>query len=189
MCQYEDKTLEQIWIEVDTTEGKIMICTAYRPPNVHHFWETFERNIELVKSREPLKYMLILGDLNADFRDVNGNHLLNMCALQNLNCHITEPTRITSTTQTCLDQIISNMPNFVSSAAVLPPVSTNDHCTVSVDLDFTVAKEQPYNRIIWLYGEGDFNGFRNALMQADWEECFESGNVNNACTKWNETFF
>ena len=165
-----------------------MLCAAYRPPNNNEFWESFERNIEHVKSTEKCKYMLILGDFNADFNDVNGHKLLQLCVVQNLNCHITEATRITATTKTCLDQIISNMPNFISKTTVMPPVSTNDHCTVSVNLNFKIVKEQPYNRIIWLYNEGDFEGFRDALEHVNWNDCFESGCVNNACMKWNETF-
>jgi len=49
-CQYENDNLEAIWIELNTIEGKILICTIYRPPNAVDFWDSFERNIELVKS-------------------------------------------------------------------------------------------------------------------------------------------
>ena len=32
-CQFESKGSEIIWIELNTLEGKIQLCTAYRPPN------------------------------------------------------------------------------------------------------------------------------------------------------------
>ena len=79
-------------------------------------------------------------------------------------CHISEPTRITSTTSACLDQVISNMPNFIHGTSVTPPVSTNDHCTVAVILNMKINKELPYKRLIWLYKQGNYPGFRNALV-------------------------
>ena len=186
--QYDDRHLEILWLELNTIEGKMLICTAYRPPNYVEFWEHLERNIETVKANENTKYILIMGDLNADFSDVNGDHLLNLCAVQNLTCHISEPTRITPTSQTCLDQIISNMPNFVTSTSITPPLSTNDHCTVSINLDFKIVKDEPYTRLLWNYKEGDYIGFKNALSEVNWDECFESSCVNKACSMWCESF-
>ena len=187
LCEVECKNIEVIWLQLNTVQGKVLLCNVYRPPQNTEFWEHFERNIELVKERYQFKYLLILGDLNADFNTVNGRHLSELCANQNLTFHVREPTRITATTSSCLDQIISNMPNFVSNVSVTAPVSTNDHCTVSVHLDLKIPKEEPYQRHIWQYKQGDFPGFRQALENADWESCFD-GDVNEACTKWTDTF-
>ena len=181
-AQYEDRSLEVIWVEVNKVEGKVLIGTAYRPPNSTYFWEHFERNLDVVKSHRDTKYILVMGDLNADFKDVHGNHLLNLCAIQNLKCLIKEPTRITATTQTCLDQILVNMPNFVKDTSVTHPVSTNDHCTVAVVLNFSIPQEKPYNKLIWNYEQGDYDSFKTSLIHANWDECFVSGDVDkNMC--------
>ena len=133
-----------------------MICNEYRPPNFATFWDQFSSNLEKVKSDNPnIKYFLILGDLNADFNDINGKHLSDICTTQNLQCLVKEPTRITSTSQTCLDQIITNMPNFLKNVTVSPPVSTNDHYTVRGEFNFKLPKEQSYTRLTWQYTEGD----------------------------------
>ena len=185
---FECQSIENMWIEINTAEGKLLLCNVYRPPNNTDFWEHFNANVEHVKTESVSKYLMILGDLNADFATMNGKYLNEMCLLHNLECHIHQPTRITEFSQTCLDQIISNIPNFISDIIIDPPVSTNDHCTVGVKLKFNLYSEHAYYRHIWLYDEGDYNGFRNALSCADWNECFESNNVDKVCLSWNEIF-
>ena len=70
----ECANLEQIWLQLYTNEGKILICNLYRPPTFQNFWELIDTNLENVKLRYiNIKSYLILGDLNADFSDRNGN--------------------------------------------------------------------------------------------------------------------
>ena len=175
-----------MWIQVSTKQGHLLICNVYRPPNFTDFWGHFDSNIELVKSDSISKSILLLGDMNADFLSPDGKKLLNVCLLHNLLCHIQEPTRITNSTSSCLDQVISNIPNFVTSTSVDPPVSTNDHCTVGVDLAFNLVHDVPYYRHIWLYDQGDYIGFSNAVKEISWDECFDTHDVNTACFRWTE---
>ena len=111
-----------------------------------------------------------------------------MCIVSNLQCHVKEPTRITSYSNTCLDQILSNIPNLISEVKVEPPISTNDHCTVSVIVNFKIAVEKAYVRHIWLHKKGDYQGFKNALSQENWDECFNQPSVDEASDMWTEKF-
>ena len=181
-----DSQLELIWTEIKTLDGKVLMCTVYRPPNDNEFWDRLEENIEHVKSVSKTQNMLILGDMNADFGTVNGEKLLDLCKHYNFNFHITEPTRITDTTRTCLDQILTNFPNFVCDSFVEPPVSTNDHSTVGIKLNFRIPKEYPYHRLIWQYSKGDYDGFRSAIMSTNWNECFVTDNIDIVCKSWTE---
>lgn len=49
----------------------------------------------------------------------------------------------------------------------MPPISTNDHCTVGVHLNFKIAKDLAYT---------------------NFEACFEMNDPNDAAVKWTETF-
>ena len=110
----ESRNLEHIWLQLNTIEGKLLICTAYRPPNYVDFWDSLDYNVEQIKALYAnVKYYLLLGDFNCDFADVNGRKMKDLCSLHNCSNLINEPTRVTSTSQTCLDQILINMPNFV----------------------------------------------------------------------------
>ena len=53
-----------------------------------------------------------------------------------------------------------------------PPISTNDHCSVSVTVNFKIAVEKAYTRHIWLYSSGQYQSFKNALLKENWDECF-----------------
>ena len=184
----ECKHIEQLWIEIATSYEKLLICCTYRPPNYADFWDHFDENLELVKSNSNVKNVVILGDINADLCTPNGRKLLELCQIHDLHCHVNEPTRITSQSSACLDQIITNIPNFVTSVQVDCPLSTNDHCTVGIDLAFKVILDPCYYRQIWLYEQGDYEGFSEALISADWESCFEDDDVDLTCRRWTELF-
>ncbi len=102
--------------------------------------------------------------------------------------HVNEPTRITPTSATILDQFLSNMSDLVESCVVTAPVSTNDHCTVGLNLQFKIEKTTAYKRLIWNYGQADFVGFRQALANFDWETCFTFENINDICNAWTSSF-
>ena len=93
-----------------------------------------------------------MGDLKADPNTANGKQLENFMQKFKLWSHI--DTRITETvgetSSLCLDQILTNAPNFIQSTTVLSPVSTDDHCTTGATLQFNINQEQPYNRHVWL---------------------------------------
>ena len=90
-------------------------------------------NIEHVKSVSITQNMLLLGDLNADFETINGRKVLDPCAQHSLHYCINEPTRITETSKTCLDQVLTNAPNFISESSVEPPMCDNDNCSVGIN--------------------------------------------------------
>ena len=60
----------------------------------------------MVKSQSGLHNMLI----TAEFATDNGKKLRQLRDVFNLSCYVNEPTKITESTATCLDQIISNIP-------------------------------------------------------------------------------
>ena len=67
-----------------------------------------------------------------------------------------EPARITENTSTILDQFLTNVPDLVEKVTVLSPLSTNDHCTISLTLKFKKQKSSTYKRHVWIYKHADF---------------------------------
>ena len=143
--------------------------------------------IDNIKS-DGFKNLFLLGDFNADFSTINGKKLKDLCNRQNLECLINEPTRITSHSATILDQIITNVPNFIKGVEVLPPVSTNDHCTVTACLNFNIPSEHAYNRLVWDYKKANVEGFQSALSNMNLNDIFSDENdIDNCAIKWTET--
>ena len=112
-------------------------------------------------------------------------HPQNM-ADNHLTKHINEPTRITETTRSELDQIISNCDNMISNISVTTPVSYNDHHTVSGIIKCKIRRAKAYQRLVWQYGLANFDYFRSKLNIIDWDSCFESGDVDLVAQKWTD---
>ena len=109
----EDDYCENIWLEVQSLRKRFLIGLFYRPPNsTIEFWDALESNIE--KASELNLDLLILGDFNQDILNLNPNcqffRIMSKFNLQNI---IKEPTRITPTTSTCLDLIMTNHQSVV----------------------------------------------------------------------------
>ena len=146
--------------------------------------------IDVVRA-DRIKNVIIAGDLNADKNTQPQNHvaMVRLMEANSLCIHIDKPTRVTETSTSILDQFITNVPDFVKEVNVSDaPLLTNDHLTTFLTLNFKVQKERTYDRFIWLYGKADWEGFRQALMGASWEEVFEINDVDLVCRKWTDTF-
>jgi hypothetical protein len=105
-----------------------------------------------------INHIMIIGDLNADDGTRDGVILNMFMNANHLVSHINEPTRITPTSQTCLDRIISNMTHCVKDTQVVAPLLKNDHCTIGTTLNFHITRQQCYTRLMWVYARGDFDG-------------------------------
>ena len=173
LIQYEHNDIEALWIQINSSQGKFIICCAYRPPHDTQFWDRISAVIDDIKLNHTSN-LLILGDLNADFQTPNGKKLKNFCTSQNFHILIDKPTRITANSSTILDQILTNCPAFIEQTSVDPPIGTSDHCTITAKLKFNIVNEKPYERHIWDYGKADFKGFKTALAEYDFDPCFDA---------------
>ena len=54
---------------------------------------------------------------------------------------------------------------------VRPPVSCNNHCTISLTFNFKVAREMSYQCIMWNFKDTDLKAFRLALRNFDFDYC------------------
>ena len=129
-------SLEILWLEIRFDKSQCLLGVVYRPPDSPAaFWEDFQSVIDMAKLCD-ISNIIITGDLNSDPNTNNGNKLKTFIERNNLYMHIHEPTRITPTSETCLDQIITSNLNIVKSVHVKPPISMNDHCTVGAVFNF-----------------------------------------------------
>ena len=103
--------LELICIEIKKLKSKpLLITTWYRPPNSSiELFSDFEIFLELLEDEN--KEIIITGDLNCNFLEQNKNlptsKLLDLVDVYQLQQHILSPTRITNTTASLLDVILT----------------------------------------------------------------------------------
>ena len=184
----ESPTVECLWTEIRTNNNKFLLAVCYRPPDARVvFWENLQYILDLAK-QDRCKHTIITGDFNSDPLTPNGTKLSKLCSDNNLTLHIQEPTRITEDTSTTLDQFITNIPELVERTSVLPPVSTNDHCTITLTIRFKLHKPTNYKRHIWEYKRADFHGMNNAIKEYDWNSCFDSEDIDEICQNWTTSY-
>lgn len=107
--------LEMLIVEIANPRSRpFLVGTWYRPPSSsQQIFTLFEEIIDRVDSENSELYLL--GDLNcnllSDTPNSNTSELLNIFETYNLSQTISEPARITNTSQTLIDLSITNTPD------------------------------------------------------------------------------
>ena len=178
---------ETLWLQVNAKNNKFLLAVTYRPPNsgINYLEEMQTMYDGASQGNIPI---IIIGDMNSHPQTRNGE-LLNDFAISNfLTLHVDQPTRITETTSSILDQLVSNIPHLIKDVTVHPPLCTNDHCTISANINFKLCKQESYERNIWNYNTADYIGFNEAIRNYDWSVCFDTDDINQCLTKWTTSF-
>ena len=162
----EPDDIEAMWLEITTFNKKLFLCVVYRTDSNtdNTYWDRLQDTLENVRSLYNPN-LLICGDLNADFNTRQGRHLKNFITTNNFTFYNTEPTRITTTTATVLDQFIANFPIFERDFSILPPLPNCDHCVIGAKLTFKYQKVKSYKRTMWKFKGTDFEPYRDKLKQ------------------------
>ena len=88
------------------------------------------------------------------------------------------PTRIPncdSHSPALLDLFISSDASFCSTVA-FPPLGNSDHvASVSIDFPSNSQRDAPFHRIAYDYSHADWDGLRDLLRDAPWEDIFKLG--------------
>ena len=92
-----------------------------------------------------VKYVVIIGDINADFSTPAGVKLEQLCSKNNLIIHNFEPPRIVPGSASILDNVWTNA-DTVDSVNLLAPAFNSDHCVLWVSLKFNIVHSVPFER-------------------------------------------
>ena len=119
-CKYrpdlEINNLEAVWVETKINKKSYIIGSFYQPPNAAvTYWDLVEESLR--KANSTNSTMVLLGDFNSDFNNPHRRifEIMNNFSLQQL---VTENTRITENTATCLDLIFTQSLDFVKNVEV-----------------------------------------------------------------------
>ena len=148
----KDDDLELLCIEINKPKMKpFLISTWYRPPNAPI--ELFEKfNCILNKIESSHLESTITGDFNcnilADVSDNNTKHLIELCDLCQYSQLITQPTRITASSSTLIDLILTNEPDkFVTSG--VQHIGISDHSLIyTTRKHLSIPKQSPKSSLL-----------------------------------------
>lgn len=136
------KTLEAIAVDAKIGRRDLIFLAVYRPPKKsgkiidkrHKYLELVEQEINDIVMWASLQKqsVILMGDLNMDRLRPNereGKILIDMEEVNNMQCMISEPTRITPNSQTLLDVIMTTSPELFRKCGTYEP-GMSDHCLV-----------------------------------------------------------
>ena len=181
--------LEAVWVETKIDKRSYVIGSFYRPPNATiTYWDLIEESLR--KANSTNSTIVLLGDFNSDFNHPNRKifDIMNTFSLQQL---VSENTRITENTATCLDLIFTQSLDFVKNVEVLPEICS-DHSCPCLTIDVGKRTEpNSYKRIFYDYSKLNKDNFLNLLNQVNWNEILDNpqNDINLCAETFSQTFF
>ncbi|MEM6812708.1 MAG: endonuclease/exonuclease/phosphatase family protein, partial [Pseudomonadota bacterium] len=141
------KDHEAVWIEVKIKKAKpIFVCSIYRPPSsrdIEHVERCCSYLSDCVDNLPNNSEIFIMGDFNVDMSKKNTlTSLINdLCKSKVLTQHVTSPTRVTNTSSTMIDLVLSNSLNAKDCKVV--DLGLSDHSLLHIRRDkLTICRPQ-----------------------------------------------
>ena len=142
--------------------------------------------IDAILSINPSANVFVIGDFSVNHKDwltYSGrtDRLAELCYNFSISDELTQmvnfPTRILdceSHSPALLDLFISSDASICSTMA-FPPLGNSDHVVVSVSIDFPTnsQRDAPFHQIAYDYSCANWDGLRDHLRDAPWEDIFK----------------
>ena len=131
--------------------------------------------------------IIIIGDLNCDYLKATlsqTERLLEFVMVNELEQMIKEPTRVTSSTSTLLDVLITSTPTLFKEAGVIN-IALSDHYPIYAIMrgpESRPAKHRIIETRMW--NDKKVNDFITDLKQAPWSMIDGFDDVDDMCSAW-----
>ena len=172
--------LEMVCIELNLPYNKsLLISTWYRPPNSHmnifDYW------------RYEDKELILIGDLNCNVSknvpDAHTCKLQFLCSLYQIDQLIKECTRLTPTSATLFDLILTNTPENISRSGVIH-LEISDHSLVYAVRKFIPPKGRQKTREVRNFKNFIENNFIQDVSQLPWDIVYQFVDPNICWQVW-----
>lgn len=137
--------------------------------------------------------LLILGDFNIDFLRPSAvlDNFLVLLADYGLDVLVSEPTRITDSSATCIDNVIYriDLRHFQKVTSTVLDLKITDHCLIEVNLspNFQCSTSNSNHR--FEVTQTDYNKLKNVLIFEDWSTVFNCRDASVAFDSFIKIFY
>lgn len=169
-----DSVLEATWCCLNVAFRKVVIGVCYRPPSGSaNFCNDLHDCLSHVKVLFPRAAVILLGDFNFPNivwsnsysyslpNSAEAEHFIRICSDFGLTQLVNFPTRVTDTTSSILDLILTSEPDIVSSVSNVPGISDHDIIQANILLPFSRMRKQL--KTIRDYRKADFDSINKDL--------------------------
>ena len=190
----EPKRHELMIFTIQTSSGFLLLSLVYCPPKkARGVIDWYDKHVGNLISKTKANICVMTGDFNCQNRewlssksptDAEGRAAYEFCCTHALLQIVDGPTHQSGN---CLELIITDAPNMISTTAIDHNIGTSDHYLVQALLEASPLSETPPPRQVWLYNKADWDGLRNKLAAAPWNTCLNKDNPKEACSKITNT--
>ncbi|XP_077513263.1 uncharacterized protein LOC144124459 [Amblyomma americanum] len=169
-----DTTLEFICVQIKINNKALLFCACYRPPSTTvGFCNYLHDILNIIQTRFPNRPIFLFGDFNFPAINWSDTHLGNdgssestsffsaLCSTFSLTQVVTQPTRVTSTSSSILDLLLTSSPDLVSDVSYLPGLS--DHYLLLIGLSLPSNKSRNKTKTIYDYAKANFTSINDGL--------------------------
>ena len=184
--------IETVWIELfPRSKRSMLVRCAYRPPSfsVNNFFDSLSSECDKGLLVGKKQNVVIIGDLNCDSlipNSMSAKKLDSFCKDADLINLVHMPTRVTSTTSSQLNVLLTNWESCFRNMAILP-FSASDHHIIEVELyvrgfkPFKPPKFIPIRR----YRGFDVERVSQTLTSEDWKRCVSLEEIDDCVECFN----
>lgn len=178
-------------VEYTCNNVKTRLLCLYRSPsgNFVHFANTLSDILHILC--KPNVNLIVVGDFNVDFHGQSNNKmfLLDLFASFGLHQTITEPTRVTATSSSCIDNIFTNLKNDVVAGSF--DIGLSDHCCLIMKISDIKPISSTNDRFLFkrTYGLHARQRFKQCISKETWESVFSKTGVDLKFNNFMEIFY
>lgn len=185
----DQEGLEGVWVDIFLPKTKpITVGVVYRPPTQSNFLDLLQMTLSNI---DPSREFYLLGDMNINM--VKNNHnsvgllknykqILNVFGLNQL---IKEPTRVTNSSESVIDHIVTNQPDKICQNGTVH-VGISDHALIYCTRKIVRGTFRGHNavkiRSLKHYSRENLNSL---LSSQNWAEVYESHTATKALEVFN----
>ena len=185
------KSNETLWLEIKRKKSKsIYVCAVYRPPVKGQNLDVVERYKSFLMSgidKLPKdSEVFILGDFNCNMLQKNrlSGQINELCKARGLNQLVDEPTRITETSSTLIDLILSNSDH--AKDCEVHDIGLSDHCFICIKRGQVKIERRPKFVESRSFKNFSQEVFLERLGNLDWSNVMQALDVDAAAEAFNQ---
>lgn len=186
--------LELVCVCIRLHHKDYILCACYRPPNSSSgFSEIFHDVLNKIHIRFPAAVFFVLGDFNlpdiswclpqpsASSSSSESASFVSVCSDFNLIQLVKYPTRVTTTSSTILDLVLTTHPDLVTSLSVIPGLS--DHSAIHFTIPNRNPRRQKTSKTFRDYKRADYAAI-NRELEIFTEELFQNFDQRSVDENW-----
>ena len=175
LTEKAEKAIESLTIKINhKSKSHILVC-IYRPPKqnlTNLFYERLEHIIQMKNAEFPNSILEIIGDFNINTLDpITRIKFYEQSMSHGLLPLVTKPTRITTSTKSLIDNILSSHPQNTGTYVIRTNIS--DHFPVLLSRNVNRKEKTSKTKYIRLVNSKNISSFKENLTKVKWDKIYE----------------